>query len=126
MAMISRAVFDFRGESYPLMMDLYALEKIEEEFGGMRAVREEMVGGKQFTTIGKLFRILGNAALEADEQPETLTGKEIRRATLEEVGRLMGLILRLIDMGNQTTTNAGEAASDERKEIYQDEDDLKN
>ncbi len=123
---LAKRNYNFRGTVYPLMMDLYALEKIEEEFGGMRKVQEEIRTGKQFQTIKRLFTILGNAALEDMDQPETLTGEEIRRATLDEIATLMTLIFQLIDLSGQTQTGDGEAGSDMRKELYEDEEDEKN
>lgn len=122
----AKIIYNYRGKEYPLMMDLYALEQIEDEFGGMRELRSEMTKGKQFHCARSLFRILGNAALEDQDLPETLTGKEIRRATLAEITELMSVILRLLDIAGITETGAGEAASDEKKELFEDEEDEKN
>ena len=123
---VAKRNFNYRGKVYPLMMDLYALEQIEEEFGGMRQVQEAITKGKQFQTMKALFRILGNAALEDMDQPETLTGDEIKRATLEELAMLTAIVFQLIDISGKTQTGDGEVASDERKELYQDEYDEKN
>lgn len=126
--MIKPINFNFRGTDYPMILDLYALEQIEEELGGMSAMQEKLRGGKEmFSTLRKLFKIFANAGLEAEDREETVTGKEIRRASLEEMVQFSEVVQQLIYGAKKTETSAGQIASDEHQEIYQDdEDDEKN
>lgn len=114
------------GVEYSLTMDMYALEMIEEKWGGMRQAQEAMKNGKTFTTLREIFVILCNAAKEAQDLPEDTPEDAIRHATIEEIAELTQLVQDLILYGKRTETAAGQEASDERTELYQDEEDEKN
>lgn len=116
----------YRGVTYELLFNLYAVEQIEDEFGGMTAMFEQLRGGKQYQTIRKLFRILGNAALEIRGLPEILTGDEIRHADQREIGEISKAIQAAFADGRKTETSGGNEADDERRDLYEDETDEKN
>ena len=118
--------YRFRGTDYPLLFDLYAMEMIEDEFGSMKAAMLELTGGKQFKALRKLFRILANAAREAEDLPEDVTGNEVRRAGAEEMRELSDAIQQCFKAGKKTETEAGQEGSDERRELFEDEEDRKN
>lgn len=119
-------IFKYRGKEYPMILDLYALEQIEEELGGMKAVQENLRGGKQFQTLRKLFKIFANAGLEAEDKEETVTGDEIKRASLEEMVQFSETVQEIIYGSRKTETNDGEVASDGKVDLYEDEEDVKN
>lgn len=119
-------IFKYRGKEYPMILDLYALEQIEEELGGMKAVQDNLRGGKQFQTLRKLFKIFANAGLEAEDKEETVTGDEIKRASLEEMVQFSETVQEIIYGSRKTETNDGEVASDDRQDLYEDEEDAKN
>lgn len=119
-------IVEFQGQGYELLFNLYAMEQIEDEWGSMRAMAQELDSGKQYQSLRKLFRILGNAARESRDLPESLTGKEIRRASPDEITRIRDGILEAISLGKRTETQEGEEASDEHRDLYQDENDEKN
>ena len=113
-------IFRYRGKEFPMILDLYALEKIEEELGGMTEVQKCLRSGKQFITIRKLFRIFANAGLEWMDQDE------IKRATVDEMKELADVIRAIITAGEYSETKAGEVAGDEKVDLYHDEEDEKN
>lgn len=117
---------DYRGTEYELLFDLYAMEMIEDEFGSMPAMAKEMDSGKSYKSLKKLFKILVNAAYESRDSKKTVTGDEIRRATPEEIIQVRDAVLEALRQGKKTETNDGEEASDEHRDLYQDEDDEKN
>lgn len=118
--------FDYRGTKYPLLMNLYAMEMIEEEFGSTGKLTQELLGGKTFTTMKSVFRILGNAARESLGQPEDITGNEIRHASPEEMTDLADLMKQALRLGRYSETAPGESAGDEKVDIFEDEEDKKN
>lgn len=118
--------YQYRGKEFRLLFNLYALEQIEEEWGSVPKAMDELRGGKQFTTLRKLFRFLGNGALIEQDQEPSLTGDEILKADLREMARLSDAIRSCFQAGKRTETEAGEAASDERRELFEDEEDEKN
>jgi len=124
--MVRDVVYRYRGKEYRLMFNLYAVEEIEDLYGGVRQAMQELQGGKQFTALRNLFRILANAALIADDQEPTITGKEILKADLREMTELSDAVRLCFLLGRKTETEAGEAGSDERRELYDDEEDEKN
>lgn len=124
--MIRDVIYRYRGTEYRLLFNLYAVEQIEDAFGSMRQAMEQLQTGKQFQALRILFRILANGArIEADEEP-TVTGKEILKANFEEMKDLSDAIRLCLTLGKKTETEAGEAGSDERRELYDDEEDEKN
>ena len=116
----------YRGETYELLLNLYAVEQIEDEFGGMNAMLQELRGGKQYQTLRRLFRILGNAARECRGLPEDLTGDEIRHADQREVAEISRAIMDAFADGKRSETTDGNEADDERRDLYEDEEDAKN
>ena len=72
------AKFDYNGKTYDLVMSLYAMEKIEDEFGDIsEALKKFRSRNRNVKMIKSMFRILANAALHEKQQPETVTGREI-------------------------------------------------
>lgn len=49
---------ELRGDQHPLCYNLYAIEQICEEFGGLDKMQEAMDGGNQAVAVGKVLKIL--------------------------------------------------------------------
>ena len=69
------------GQLYRLRFDLWALEQIEEEFGGIREAFAQLRGAKMSAAVRKLFRILANCQRNLDGMPEDVTEETISRHT---------------------------------------------
>ena len=73
-------------KEYGLRFDLYSMEQIEEEFGGVQTVFNTLKEGKhQIKTTRMLFRILANSYLSYNGQEETVTGDEIKHAGMDMI-----------------------------------------
>ena len=113
------------GREYGLRMDLYAMEQIEEEFGGMKEMFERIKwnSGKAVRT---LFRILANAALAYEGKEETVTGKELLRLRPAALNGISQAIRAAVEEGMKSETNEGEEADDEVYDCYLAEVEAKN
>lgn len=112
-------------QEYGLRMDMYAMEMIEDEFGGM----DELFKGMEKTSakmVRKLFRILANAALAYEGKPETVTGDEMKQLRLSALNGISVAIRAAIDEGMKAETVGGEKADDEVYDVYLAEIEAKN
>lgn len=105
---------------YGLRMDLYAMEQIEEEFGGMRELFDLLKDGK-VKTVRALFRILANTELAYEGKEETVTGDELRHIRLSAVGPIGNALRAAIEDGMKSETTRGEEADDEVYDVYLEE-----
>lgn len=105
---------------YGLRMDLYAMEQIEEEFGGMRELFDLLKDGK-VKTVRALFRILANTELAYEGKEENVTGDELRHIRLSAVGPIGNALRAAIEDGMKSETTRGEEADDEVYDVYLDE-----
>lgn len=101
------------GQMYRLRFDLWALEQIEQEFGGIRQAFDAMSSGAgMVSTTRKLFAILANCQRNLDGMPETVTGSEINSheglGTLREVSTAIRAAIR--DGMKAETADGGEAS----------------
>ena len=109
------------GKEYGLRFDLYAMEQIEEEFGSVKDSFEALKSGKQIKTTRVLFKILANSFLSYGGQEETVTGKEIMHAGMEEVMKISDAIKQAIAEGSKSETTGGNEADDSVHDIYLEE-----
>ena len=114
------------GRAFELRFDMYAMEMVEEEFGGVRALFQELDSGKQVASLKAIFRIMGNSARAFRGEPETVTGKEIMRLTMAEMRDLTADIQAEIRKSMRKETADGNEADDEVHDLYEDEEDEKN
>ena len=56
----SKAKVTLNGQVYRLRFDVWALEQIEDEFGGIREAFESLRGKKMSKSVKTLFRIMAN------------------------------------------------------------------
>lgn len=114
------------GRAFELRFDMYAMEMVEEEFGGIRELFQELQGGKQVKALKSIFRIMGNSAHAFRGEPETVTGKEILRLTMAEMSQLTADIQAEIRKSMKKETADGNEADDEVHDLYEDEESEKN
>jgi len=119
-------IYHFRGKDYKLLFNLYAMEQIEEEFGSIRNAIQELAKGKQFRSLRKIFKFMANGALIEEDREPTVTGDEVIKANIREMAELSDAVQAAFQSGKATETEAGQAGSDEKKELFDDEDDEKN
>jgi len=115
-----------KGKEYPLRFDMYAMEQVEEEFGGIRPMFESMRGGEGkgvARTLAIMFRILANSARNELDLPENVTGDEIRHESVQRVSDAIGLA---ISEGMKSETTGGNEADDEVHDEYLEEIEAKN
>lgn len=114
------------GQLYRLRFDLWALEQIEEEFGGVREAFQQLRGAKMSTAVRKLFRILANCQRNLDGMPEDVTEDVISRHTsMAKLAEISGAIQAAVEKGMESETNGGEA-DDEVHDALAEEYDRKN
>lgn len=114
------------GQLYRLRFDLWALEQIEEEFGGVREAFQQLRGAKMGTAVKKLFRILANCQRNLDGMPEDVTEDVISRHTsMAKLAEISGAIQAAVEKGMESETNGGEA-DDEVHDALAEEYDQKN
>jgi hypothetical protein len=116
------------GKLYRLRFDLWALEQIEKEFGGVRGAFDAMSGNGpgMMGTVRKLFAILANCQRDLDGQPTDVTGEEITgHMPVRKVREISAAIRAAIQIGNKSETYGGEA-DDEERDALAEEYDRKN
>ena len=115
------------GKEYGLRFDLYAMEQIEEEFGGVKAVFDTLREGKhQIKTTRTLFKILANSYLSYHGKEETVTGNEIKHAGMEMINEISGAVQQAISEGAHSETTDGNEADDEVHDMFLEEIERKN
>ena len=112
-------------QEYGLRMDLYAMEQIEEEFGGLKEMFEKLQGGSS-KAIRSLFRILANAQLAYEGKEETVTGDELKHLKVAAVAGIGNAVRAAIEDGMKSETVEGEEADDEVFDVYLAEIEAKN
>lgn len=119
------------GQLYRLRFDLWALEQIEEEFGGIREAFTAMDagagGGGMVKTVRKLFAIMANCQRNLDGLPEDVTGEEItRHESMAKLREISGAIRAAMNEGMKSETKDGGEASDRKQNPLDKEYDEKN
>ena len=114
------------GKEYPLRFDMYAMEQVEEEFGGIKAMFDAIRGEGEMSIAKALrimFRILANSARNQADLPENVTGDEIRHCSVKKVSDAIGAA---VNEGMKSETTGGNEADDEVHDEYLDEIESKN
>jgi len=114
------------GQLYRLRFDLWALEKIEEEFGGMKEAFQALHGGSMVTTARKMFAIMANCQRNLDGMPEDVTGKEITaHMSVTKLAEISDALRAAVSKGMESETEGG-AADDDMHDALEDEYNEKN
>ena len=108
------ASYTFNGKTYKLRLDLDVLEKMEDEYGGLREAFQAMSGGRgRIKTIKKVFAMMANAANEWEGIDERITGNELKHADMQGFTALTEAIqAAVIESSHAETARGGEANSD--------------
>lgn len=120
------ASITIKGKEYPLRFDMYAMEQVEEEFGGIRAMFDSLTGNGNLSvakTLRIMFKILANSARNELDLPENVTGEEIRHCNVQKVS---AAISAAVNEGMKSETTGGNEADDEVHDEYLDEIESKN
>lgn len=115
------------GQLYRLRFDLWALEQIEQEFGGIRQAFVAMDDGSMVKTVRKLFMILANCQRNYDGLPEDITGDVItRHESMAKLREISVAIRAAMTEGMRSETSDGGEASDKKKNPLDEEYNAKN
>lgn len=115
------------GQLYRLRFDLWALEQIEQEFGGIRQAFMAMDDGSMVQTVRKLFAILANCQRNYDGLPEDITGDVItRHESMAKLKEISAAIRAAMTEGMRSETSDGGEASDKKKNPLDEEYNEKN
>lgn len=115
------------GKEYGLRFDLYAMEQIEEEYGGVKTIFDTLREGKhQIKTTRTLFKILANSYLSYNGQEETVTGNEIKHCGMEMIKDISDAVQAAISEGSHSETTGGNEADDEVHDMFLEEIERKN
>lgn len=110
---------------YALRLDMYAMEMIEDEYGSMTEMFEELKKNRT-KDVRTLFRILANAALAYEEKEENVTGDELKSLRVAAVTGISRAIQAAIQEGMKSETTDGAEADDEVFDVYLAEIEAKN
>ena len=110
-----------KGKEYGLRFDLYAMEKIEEEFGSVKNIFDTLKEGKQIKATRTLFRILANSWKSFNGEPEDVTGDEIKHAGIDAIKEVSEAVQHAIAEGSKSETTEGNEADDEVHDIFLEE-----
>ena len=110
---------------YGLRMDMYAMELIEDEFGNMKDMFEQVQRGGS-KAIMKLFKILANAQLAYEGKEETVTGNELKHLRVAAAAGIGQAIRAAVEEGMKSETTDGAEADDEVFDVYLSEIEAKN
>ena len=111
---------------YRLRFDLYALEQVEEEFGGIREAFDKLRGKGMVEAIRKMFKIMANSQRDYDGLPADVTGNEIsKHESMQKLVEISDAIRAAVDIGMAAETVNGEA-DDETHDAYLEEINAKN
>ena len=120
------AQININGKTYGLRFDLGALEAVEQEFGDLKAVFENLKGGDdRLGTVKKMFVIMVNCQREFEDKPADVTAAALKRAPLSVLSTLGEAITEAIKESMRVETVNGEA-DDETHDGYLEEIEQKN
>ena len=120
------ASITINGKEYKLKFDMYAMEQIEDEFGGIRKMFDAMRGEGEISTskaMKAIFRILANSARNEADLAENVTGDEVLHIS---VNKLSAAISAAVNEGMKSETTGGNEADDEVHDEYLEEIESKN
>ena len=115
------------GQLYRLRFDLWAMEQIEEKFGGIRQAFAAMDSGKMVSTVRTMFAIMANCQRNCDGMPEDVTGNEIgKHESIRKLREVSEAIKAAVAEGMHSETMDGGEASDKKQNPLDKEYEEKN
>ena len=115
------AKFTIGGRDYNLVMTVYAMGMIEDEFGGVKDAMQQMRSGGSMKALKSMFRIMANAGLHKLRANEDVTGDEIDDMDLAELNALSEAIRNAMAESAHAETVDGGLADDRDHDVYADE-----
>jgi len=114
------ASITIKGTKYELRFDMWALEQIEEEFGGVKKMYESLSGqgASLVKSMSVVFKILANSARDYAGLAPNVTGEEVRHTS---VGKLTAAVHAAINEGMKAETSGGNEADDSVHDEYLEE-----
>lgn len=110
------------GREYMLRMDIYAMEKLEKEYGDLKSALELFrKGDKKTGVIKDMFRIMANSGQHKMKQPEDVTGDELDGMTLADMNALSIALNETMEESMHAETVGGNEADDEVHDEYMEE-----
>ena len=98
------------GQLYRLRFDLWALEQIEQEFGGVREAFGKLLGPDMHAVVRKLFAITANCQRDYDGMPADITPEIIGRHTsIAKLTEISAAIQAAVEKGMESETDGGPA-----------------
>ena len=119
------ASITIKGKKYDLLFDMWALEQIEDEFGGVKEMQDSLQGqgASLAKAMASVFRIMANSARDAAGLNPNVTGEEVRHVS---IGQLTAAVHQAINEGMKSETAAGGEAVDGTHDGYLEEIERKN
>jgi len=115
------ASITINGTKYDLLFDMWALEQIEQEFGGIKKMFASLQGAEGTSlskTVSVVFRILANSARDAAGLAPIVTGDEVKHTP---VGKVVAIVKQAIEEGSKAETSGGNEADDKIHDEYLEE-----
>ena len=116
------AAIKISGKEYNLRMDIYAMEKIEKEYGDLKdALRAFRGKERKISMVKSMFRILANSGRKRAGQPEDVTGEEINGCNLADLDEIAKAMNATMEEAMHAETVGGNEADDEVHDEYMEE-----
>lgn len=109
-------------KAYELRMDVYAMEKIENEFGDLKEALKAFRGKeRKISMVKAMFRILANSGNKKAGKPENVTGDEIDGCNLADLNQIARVLNDTMEEAMHAETVGGNEADDEVHDEYGEE-----
>ena len=106
-----------KGKEYELRLDLDALETLERVFEGENVM--EVFRKRSFSNVKKIFVVMANCARDYNGQPQDVTEKDIRHASMADAAAMADAILAAQEEAFKTETVNGAADDSHHDEVME-------
>lgn len=106
-----------KGKEYELRLDLDALETLESVFEGENVM--EVFRKRSFSNVKKIFVVMANCARDYNGQPQDVTEKDIRHASMADAAAMADAILSAQEEAFKTETVNGAADDSHHDEVME-------
>lgn len=106
-----------KGKEYELRLDLDALETLESVFEGENVM--EVFRKRSFSNVKKIFVVMANCARDYNGQPQDVTEKDIRHASMADAAAMADAILAAQEEAFKTETVNGAADDSHHDEVME-------
>ena len=106
-----------KGKEYELRLDLDALETLESVFEGENVM--EVFRKRSFSNVKKIFIVMANCARDYNGQPQDVTEKDIRHASMADAAAMADAILAAQEEAFKTETVNGAADDRHHDEVME-------